>query len=270
MGRSHAMSGVLVGLLAGEAIGLNTLPQLLPFAVTVTVSGYALVPDLDHPTATASKILGPLTGAVSYCLRKSSAGLYAVTKGPRDEKVSGQHRHLSHTVLFALALGALAAGVTAWAGAWGVAGFLVFGLLLAADRIGKFALLGAGAGVFTWLTAAIGTGPANLSSAFVESFTASTGWLGIAVAAGCITHCLGDALTESGCPFLFPIPIAGETWSEIRPPRWLRFHTDGKAERRLVFPALVLGCVLAFPGVTPWAVGAVETLLSNHAATAAP
>jgi hypothetical protein len=267
MGRSHAVSGVLVGLLAGEVIGLTTWPQLLPFAVTV--AGYALVPDLDHPGATASKILGPITGAVSFCLRKSSAALYALTKGPRDEKVSGQHRHLSHTVLFALTLGALAAGVTAWAGAWGVLGFLAFGLLLAVDRIGTFALLGAGAGAFTWLTAAIGTNPTNLATAFVESFTASTGWLGIAVAAGCITHCLGDALTESGCPFLFPIPIAGETWYEIRPPHWLRFRTDGKAERRVVFPALVLGCVLALPGVTPWAVTTVENLLSHPAATAA-
>src|SRR2546430_12731058 len=32
-----------------------------------------------------------------------------------------------------------------------------------------------------------------------------TGWLGVAVAAGCCAHCLGDALTEAGCPFLFPV-----------------------------------------------------------------
>jgi hypothetical protein len=261
MGRSHATSGVLVGLLAGEAIGLRTFSELLPFAVTV--AGYALLPDLDHPGSTATRLLGPLTRTVSWLLRRSSAAIYTVTKGPRDEHSTGTHRHLSHTALFALALGGLAAAVTTWAGPWGVAAVLTLGVLLAIAQVGTFALLGAGIGAAGWLMTAIGTGPGNLSSAFVATFTASTGWLGLAVTAGCLTHCLGDALTEGGCPLLFPVPIAGETWYEIRPPKPLRFSTGKKVEQRLVFPALVAGSVLALPGVTPWLLNTVTALLSH-------
>lgn len=261
MGRSHAMSGVLVGLLTGEAIGLSAWAELLPFAVTV--AGYALLPDLDHPGSTATRLLGPLTRFVSWLLRHTSAAIYTVTKGPRDEHVTGTHRHLSHTALFAFALGGLTAAITTWAGPWGVAAVLALGVLLAVAQIGTFALLGAGIGLAGWLVTAIGTGPGNLSSAFMATFTASTGWLGLAVAAGCLTHCLGDALTEGGCPLLFPIPIAGETWYELRPPAPLRFRTGKKAEQRLVFPALVAGSVLALPGVTPWLLDTAAALLSH-------
>lgn len=85
--------------------------------------------------------------------------------------------------------------------------------------------------------------------AALEALADSSGWLGLAVALGCFTHCLGDALTKSGCPFLFPIPIAGETWYELRPPRWLRFRTGGGFESYFVYPAVGIGCVLAIPGV---------------------
>src|SRR5438094_717505 len=95
------------------------------------------------------------------------------------------------------------------------------------------------------LAPAVGAGSVHQAVAFA----ATAGWLGIAVAAGCLTHCLGDALTEAGCPFLFPVPIAGETWYEIRPPRFLRFKTGKKVENRLIFPVFVLLGVLLVPGV---------------------
>jgi hypothetical protein len=46
-----------------------------------------------------------------------------------------------------------------------------------------------------------------------------------------------------------PIPIAGETWYEIRPPKLLRFRTGKKVENRLVFPIFVVLAVLLVPGV---------------------
>jgi hypothetical protein len=79
------------------------------------------------------------------------------------------------------------------------------------------------------------------------------GLLGIAVAVGCFTHCLGDSITESGCPFLFPIPIAGETWYELRPPKPLRLRTGKRVEKLLVFPAFVILGVLLIPGA--WQLG---------------
>jgi hypothetical protein len=61
-------------------------------------------------------------------------------------------------------------------------------------------------------------------------------------------HCLGDSLTRSGCPWMWPLPIGGETWYEIRLPRPLRFRTNGWFERLIIVPLLLGGAVLLLPG----------------------
>ncbi|MGA6165801.1 metal-dependent hydrolase [Amycolatopsis magusensis] len=239
MGRTHALTGWCAGLALAPVVDAGTVHQAVAFAATT--AGFALLPDLDHPGARASKLLGPITGALSWLLRRTSAGLYKVTKGPKDERRTGTHRHLSHTVLFAAALGLLTAWGTEAGGPWAVAGVVVFGLLLAEDALGDWVLPVAGVAIVWWVLSA---GPA----AFAE-LDQIAGWLGIAVAAGCFTHCLGDSLTESGCPFLFPLLIKGETWYEIRPPRKLRFRTGKNVENRLIFPVFLVLAVLLVPGV---------------------
>ena len=238
MGRSHALTGWCAGLGVAAYVGTASPEQSVLLAVTT--AGFALLPDLDHPGARASKLLGPITGALSWLLRKASGALYQVTKGPRDERGKGTHRHMSHTVLFALILGALTAFGTAQGGPWAVAAVVVFGILLAEDALGDWVLLVVAAAGAWWFAQA---GPDPLAE-----LGAVSGDLGIAVAVGCITHCLGDALTESGCPFLFPIPIAGETWYEIRPPSFLRFRTGKTVENKVIFPLFAVLGVVLLPG----------------------
>lgn len=237
MGRTHALTGWCAGLAIAPAIGATSVHQAVAFAATT--SGFALLPDLDHPGARASKLFGPVTRGLSWMLRRASAALYQATKGPRDERVKGTHRHLSHTLLFAAVLGLATLFGTRAGGWYAVAGVVLFGVVLAADALGDWLLLVAG-GVTAWwaFTASMGGELEQLS-----------GWLGIAVAAGCVTHCLGDALTEHGCPFLFPLPIAGETWYEIRPPSFLRFRTGKRVENLVVFPLFVVLGVLLVPGM---------------------
>ncbi|EFL12376.1 metal-dependent hydrolase [Streptomyces sp. AA4] len=199
MGRTHALTGWCAGLALAPAVGVGSVHQAVVFAATT--AGFALLPDLDHPSASATRLFGWLTGALSWLLRRVSAAVYALTKGPRDEKVTGTHRHLSHTLLFAVALGAAtSAGCTA-GGAWAVLGVLLFGLLLAVGALGDWLLLPYGGAVAWWYFTAPDDRVAQLADI--------SGWLGVAVAAGCFVHCLGDSLTESGCPFLFPLPIGG-------------------------------------------------------------
>lgn len=252
MGRTHALTGWCAGLAISPLLGADTLVEAV--VVSSTTAGYALLPDLDHPGARASRLLGPFTKGISWLLRRSSGALYQVTKGPRDERGKGTHRHLSHTVLFAAALGGLTALATQLGGGYAVAVVVLFGLLLAEDALGDWLLpIAVGATVW-WISQA---GPDVLSG-----LEAMSGWLGIAVAVGCFTHCLGDALTKSGCPFLFPLPIAGETWYEIRPPKWLRFSTGKKVETRLVFPAFAVLAVLLLPGVWDALITAVTSVLA--------
>ncbi len=252
MGKSHAATGVLAGLLVGPLVGLTEVETVAPFAATT--AGYALLPDLDHPTSTVTRRFGPATRGLSAVVRAASAGLYRVTKGPRDEDCAGTHRHLTHTFAFAVALGGVCAATTAWGGAWAVGAWLVVGLILALDRLGPLVLAAYGLAAAAALPA-LSSGTLDVAGALAPA----AGWMGLAVALGCVTHCLGDALTESGCPLLFPVPIAGETWYEVRPPRWLRFRTGRFVETRLVFPTVLLACALAVPG-------ALDLLTTTHTA----
>jgi membrane-bound metal-dependent hydrolase YbcI (DUF457 family) len=238
MGKTHAASGVCAGLALAPWVGATTLPAAVVVA-TVT-AGAALLPDLDHPGARASRLLGPVTGLLSRGLRAASRWLYARTKGPRDERHRGEHRHLTHTLLFAVLLGTL---VAAGSAAWGVpfiAGTLVVGTLLAVDALGDWLLPVAAGAALVWLVPSGGDNLGDLAG--------TSGWLGIAVGVGCFVHCLGDACTLSGCPFLAPLPIAGERWYEIRPPRLLRICTGSKVEKRAVFSFFVVVALLLLPG----------------------
>ncbi|WP_236790745.1 metal-dependent hydrolase [Amycolatopsis sp. GM8] len=254
MGRTHALTGWCAGLAVAPLVGASSIHQAIAFAAAT--AGFALLPDLDHPGAGASRLLGPFTGALSWLLRRLSAALYALTKGPRDERSKGTHRHMSHTILFAGGLGALTMWGTRAGGWYAVAGVVLFGVLLAADALGDWLLLLAGAATAWWALTASAAG----------ELQQLTGWLGVAVAVGCVTHCLGDALTESGCPFLFPVPIAGETWYELRPPAFLRFRTGGRFERLVIAPLCLVGALVLVPGVIAGLIAFYDQLFAPAAA----
>jgi membrane-bound metal-dependent hydrolase YbcI (DUF457 family) len=249
MGRSHALSGWCAGLAVAPLLGLTSVAEVVPFAAAT--AGYALVPDLDHPGASASRLLGPVTRLVSGAVRAFSGVLYKLTKGPRDEESTGKHRHATHTLVAAILLGMLAASLGG-RGKWAVLGVAVTGLVLAADALGDWIVLAvlAAAGWSVAGTALPGTSTTDAVHAAVQSGLSQIGgWIGVAVGLGMFVHCLGDSLTRSGCPWLWPLPIRGETWYELRLPRPLRFSTDSWVERLVVAPLLLVAGVLLLPGV---------------------
>jgi hypothetical protein len=243
MGGTHVASALAVGVAVAPLLGQHTPVGVM--LVAVVVGGWALVPDLDHPSSTASRVFGPVTRLVSWLLRAVSRSVYAWTKGPRDEPCKGEHRHLSHTAVFAAALGYGTRWLTGTYGRWAVAGVVLFGVILATEALGDWIVLPPILAGSWWAATDL--------PGFLAGLDGMAGWIGYAVALGCFVHCLGDALTESGCPFLWPLPIAGETWYEIRPPALLRFHTDCKFERRFLFPAFLATALvlLVWPYVTP-------------------
>ena len=194
MGKTHQATGVVAGLALAAAVDASVMETFIAAGVA---SVGALVPDIDHRNSTITRCVPVLGSVACWLARAASRSVYAATKGRADEDHTGEHRHLTHTVVFAVLLGAaVGAGVTTLAGAH-------LGLLV-----------------------------------------------GAAMAVGCVTHCVGDALTLSGCPFLWPLPIGGETWWEIRPPRLLRFSTGGACEQVVLGLTVVAG-VLLLPGVGP-------------------
>lgn len=202
MGRSHGWSGLAAGLGLGAAT--DSRPEICLLLGGITMIG-AYCPDIDHRSSTITRSVPLLGRLASWVVRLASRSVYAATKGPRDEAHSGEHRHLSHTLVGALVFGAL----------------IGFGMFAALDHFD------------------VGD-PQRLGML-----------VGVGIALGCFVHCLGDAATVSGCPFLWPIPIAGETFFELRPPRPLRFRTNGPFERHVVGPALMVATVLLMPGVWP-------------------
>jgi len=246
MGRTHALTGGVAGLAAAPLAGATTVSQAAVFAATT--AGYALLPDLDHPSSSASRVLGWLTGLLSVLVRSITGLIYRLTKGPRDEP--GIHRTVTHTALFAVLLGA---GLGYWAttSPWVVVGIAAFGVLLAVDRLGDIAATLTAVAV---LVLTVGTG-GDLDE-LVTTVDGMAWTIGIAAGLGCLTHSLGDMVTESGAPLLFPLPIAGETYYEIRPPSLLRFSTNSVVEKRIVTPLflVVLGVLSVWTCATATAI----------------
>jgi membrane-bound metal-dependent hydrolase YbcI (DUF457 family) len=250
MGKTHSATGLLAGLAVAPLLGLHQPAEIGLFAVTG--AGFALLPDLDHPTSRASMLLGPVTERLSDGVRALSAWMYRMTRRPRDDRGEGTHRHLSHTFVFAGVLGELIAWAgSAW-GPWFVLAILLFGLLLAQDALGDWIALAA------FVAGAILVIQGDLFGALGSI----GGWIGFAVTLGCVVHCLGDALTLSGCPFLWPIPIRGEAWFELGPPKVVRFRTGGWFEGAVVMPATMLGALLLCPLLGPWVLGLLGGLAS--------
>jgi membrane-bound metal-dependent hydrolase YbcI (DUF457 family) len=251
LGVSHALSGAALGLaVAGLA------PQLLGeqadagtvLTFTAVCAGAALLPDLDHPSSMATRRFSAASFVASRVVRPLSRVVYDLTRGRRDTG-RGSHRGLTHTVLGAVLLG--------------------MAINLASARFGTPVLVGS---LFVCIALAIKgldalvPGPPSLVIAAgltyaiehaVPGGTAGTaGWLGTAVTLGMVVHSVGDAITESGAPLLWPLPIRGRRWYPVGSPRPLRFRTGGPVEVWLVAPALTVAvfllAALVVPGVAPW------------------
>ncbi|MCA0146365.1 metal-dependent hydrolase [Blastococcus sp. LR1] len=175
LGHTHALSGL--------AVGAATLPwapvhgAVAQGAWIAAVGGFAMLPDLDHRGSTVSDMWGPVTDV-------PSGGIGAITGG---------HRWGTHDAILApLAFGALAvlAAETFWSSLLVLA--LAIGLALHALHFvipGRAETTILGNLVLSW-------GGAWL----LLTHMPNPAWLPYAVAAGVLTHILGDALTTAGVP----------------------------------------------------------------------
>jgi membrane-bound metal-dependent hydrolase YbcI (DUF457 family) len=233
MGASHAASGVAgwVALCAaGSLAGVDVEPSTVLVGAGVA-AGFALLPDLDHPGSTISRSLGPVTGVLARVTSFAADKVQDWTCPCCKDPDTVAHRALTHTAVGAVVTGGLVA--------------------LAGARLGKPAALVV---VFLALALAVrgmvptkwrGTLGAVLAgagaAALVFAFGPDAGWwwLGLPAGFGVLAHIVGDGLTKSAVPLLWPVRISGCRWYPCGPPRWLRFRTGGGVERWVVGPLML-------------------------------
>lgn len=198
LGRTHALSGALSWAAVCTAAPLTGVRPGWPAALLglVSTAGAALLPDLDHPQATIAHSFGPL-----------SRGLAEVVC-----KLSGGHRHATHSLAFAAAVPlALWPAVLAW-GVW------VALPLLAVLTVFAARALHVNRGLIPVLALTI-TGAAWFG------LGRDVGWLPLSVASGILAHLAGDCLTAEGCPLLWPrrrhfmLALVARTGNRVE--RWL-------------------------------------------------
>ncbi len=252
---SHATSGAALGLaVAGFAPRVAGLvsPTVAPTPGSVLTfaavcAGAALLPDLDHPSSVATRRFSVFSWLACHAVRPLSAAVYDLTRGRRDTG-KGTHRGLTHTAVGAVLLGL---AVNLASATWGTP--VLLGTLFVCLAL---AIKGLDALVPGPPSLVIAAGLTWAVHEWVPGGTAgTTGWLGTAVTLGMLVHAVGDAVTESGAPLLWPLPIRGRTWYPVGSPRAARFRTGGAVESWVVAPALTVGtlvlAVLVVPGVLP-------------------
>jgi membrane-bound metal-dependent hydrolase YbcI (DUF457 family) len=233
------MSGLLAWAAVTALADDHPIGRLTPqgWAVgAVLATGAALLPDLDHPSSTVSRTFGPLSQGISAAVNSISSFVYRTTRTRKDSNRDGGHRGLTHTLVFALiaALGTTAVVQTSQKWALPALMFVFAGLAVRGimnDWCPKRDAL-----LITGASAAI----TAICLAWTDQTDASAAACGLAVGIGCVAHFIGDAITEQGCPMLWPLPLWGKTWYPVAPPKVLRMRTGGKVEMAVVGPLITV------------------------------
>ncbi|GAA0912465.1 hypothetical protein GCM10009560_03210 [Nonomuraea longicatena] len=193
-------------------------------AGAIVCAGAAMLPDLDHPSATIAQTFGPVTWGLSKAVNW----------------LAGGHRGMTHSLAFALAAGI---GVHLLADAYPIARdivvVLLVGLALRAIGIGIPGKKLGSAMVNIGLTAGL----------FVvfQSMGVGYAWLGLAVGVGSFVHVLGDCMTEKGCPVLWPLR------ARFLLPWKMGIKTGQKFEQKILAPVLSVAII----GLLFWRLGPI-------------
>lgn len=238
------MTGLILGVAVAGVMGGAPLPVRL--LVVPVAGGAALLPDIDKPGSRVARSLGPITWVISKGVAWLARSVYHATRADGDsDRDNGGHRRFTHTIpgccLFGVVVG-VAVRVHPAAGA------AVLALLVGLMALG-FRSLGAGF-----------TGVGAVGSWVVVSHYPGWWWVWpLLVTVGSFVHCVGDTVTRSGTPMLWPLTRDGQRWFPVRTPA--TFVTGGPVEAAAVTPVLWVVFVVAV-GVTTGVLPVVARLVS--------
>jgi membrane-bound metal-dependent hydrolase YbcI (DUF457 family) len=211
LGHSHALSGAVTGAGAGIFLHFSD-PRIV--ALSGFTAGMALLPDLDKCGSSPARSLGFLSEAVATVIAK----------------VSGGHRHATHSILGIALFTALAWVACHFRG--DIAGKAGLALLMTLTVSGALE--------------ALRIARSHVADVIGIGVAAAEIWYGfglalipLAVLVGCATHIAGDMLTDSGCMLGYPA-------SKFRYhllPEPLAFTTGTRPELLFVDPLLTVALV---------------------------
>ncbi|MEU6174746.1 metal-dependent hydrolase [Streptantibioticus parmotrematis] len=256
MGPAHSLSGAAAWLAAGAVAAGFGHPMPWPTLVVgaLICAGAALAPDLDHKPATISRAFGPLSRLLCVIVEHIAEAVYNGTRMKGDPHRNGGHRTLTHTWPWAVLIGVGSSAICVYGGRWGVLGVLFVHLVLAIDGL-LWRQVKGGHQLIVWLLAATGAwiladvlkDPGNGKAWLFTQPGQQYLWIGIPVVLGALVHCIGDAITVSGCPFLWPIPIGRKRWYPLGTPHFMRFRAGSAVELKVLMPMFMviggLSCV---------------------------
>ncbi|MEV0965044.1 MULTISPECIES: metal-dependent hydrolase [unclassified Streptomyces] len=249
MGPAHSLSGAAAWLGVGAAAAALDHPMPWPVLVVgaLICAGAALAPDLDHKAATISRAFGPFSRGLCEVVDKLSYAVYKATRKPGDKRRTGGHRTLTHTWLWAVLIGGGTSLLATTGGRWAVLAILfvhlvlaVEGLLWRAARVSSDVLVWLLGATSAWILAGILDKPGSGAEWLFTGPGQEYLWLGLPVVLGALVHDLGDALTVSGCPVLWPIPVGNKRWHPLGPPKGMRFRAGSWVELKVLMPAFML------------------------------
>ncbi|WNI19090.1 metal-dependent hydrolase [Actinacidiphila sp. ITFR-21] len=255
MGPAHSLSGATAWLVVGAVTAGLGHPMPWPTLVVgaLICAGAALAPDLDHHAATISRAFGPVSRNLCKIVDVVGYTTYKATRKPGDPRRNGGHRTLTHTWVWAALLGTGCSAAAVFGGRWAVLAILFVHMVLAVEGL-LWRQARTSSDVLVWLLGATsawvltdvlddpGNGKEWLFTAPGEHYM----WIGLPILLGALVHCVGDALTVSGCPILWPIPIGRKRWYPLGPPKFMRFRAGSWVEIKVLTPAFfVVGGVSA-------------------------
>jgi membrane-bound metal-dependent hydrolase YbcI (DUF457 family) len=182
-----------------HGVSAHVEPKDLIFGTFIT-AGAALLPDIDHPNGTIAHSVGPIT--------------HNLCKGV--EKISGGHRHATHSFAF---VAAVAYGTWAgehWLGRYFTLSLVFFMLVLAVRALN---LCPPGEGLDSYGPCVLLAGGGTLL--MDRWITSAPSWLPFAIGLGALVHLAGDCLTDHGCRLFWPftfrtgIPLIARTGNKM-------------------------------------------------------
>lgn len=261
MGTTHVASAIsvfffMVAMFPEFIYGqLGTEDIFIVIASLIIVGGATLLPDLDNTKSSAISSLGIVGVGLSKAMRAFAVVVYQISRTRYDDDNANPHRRFWHTLVSVILL-----FLAVFASVSIKTKILIFnneytvGFLFACmwlfvcsrlflttffkksnDRFKRQGMTGSFISLIISILITVGL---VLFTEHSESYR----WIAFSMSAGYLIHILGDTLTTSGTPLLWPIKIKGKRWYDVR---LFKIKAGGDVEKYIFLPGFILLTVVS-------------------------